>query len=104
MQLGVRDIDVEDVALSYPFCATFFDDIEFTEAGVYNYIIKEVVPSTAKNAAGDAYVRNDAQDAFAAKAGSCELVKLPGLRHELYMNEGEGLRQYWEKIFAFYEA
>ena len=28
MQLGVRDIDVEDVALSYPFCATFFDDIE----------------------------------------------------------------------------
>ena len=28
LQLGVRDIDVEDVVMSYPFCVTYFDDIE----------------------------------------------------------------------------
>ena len=60
------------------------------------------IPVLLFQAEKDAYVRNDAQDAFAARARNCELVKLPGLRHELYMNGGEGLRAYWEKIFAFY--
>ncbi len=59
------------------------------------------IPVLLFQAEKDSYVRNDAQDAFAAKAPTCELVKLPGLRHELYMNGGEGLREYWEKIFAF---
>ncbi|MBR3474919.1 MAG: alpha/beta hydrolase [Oscillospiraceae bacterium] len=61
------------------------------------------IPVLLFQAEKDVYVRNDAQDAFAEKAATCELVKLPGLRHELYMNGGEGLREYWEKIFAFYE-
>ena len=59
------------------------------------------IPVLLFQAEKDSYVRNDAQDAFAAKAPTCELVKLPGLRHELYMNGGKGLREYWEKIFAF---
>ena len=62
------------------------------------------IPVLLLQAEKDAYVRNDAQDAFAARAKTCELVKLPGLRHELYINEGEGLRTYWERIFTFYEA
>ena len=61
------------------------------------------VPVLLFQAEKDSYVRNDAQDAFAARAKTCELVKLPGLRHELYVNEGESLRRYWERIFAFYE-
>ncbi len=61
------------------------------------------IPVLLLQAEKDSYVRNDAQDVFAERAQTCELVKLPGLRHELYMNEGEGLREYWEKIFAFYE-
>ena len=61
------------------------------------------IPVLLFQAEKDSYVRNDAQDAFAARAKTCELVKLPGLRHELYVNEGESLRRYWERIFAFYE-
>ena len=60
------------------------------------------IPVLLFQAEKDSYVRNDAQDAFAARAKTCRLVKLPGLRHELFFNEGPGLQDYWEQIFAFY--
>ncbi len=60
------------------------------------------IPVLLFQAEKDAYVRNGAQDAFAALAKDCELVKFPGMRHELYASEGDVLRAYWEKIFAFY--
>ena len=60
------------------------------------------IPVLLFQAEKDAYVKNEAQDAFAAAAKSCELVKLPGMRHELYVSEGDALRAYWEKILAFY--
>ena len=62
------------------------------------------IPVLLFQAEKDAYVENGAQDAFAARASSCRLVKRPGMRHELYFSEGEQLREYWEEIFAFYEA
>ncbi len=67
-------------------------------------IAKIQIPLLLFQAENDVFVVNAAQDEFAAKAKNCELVKLPGMRHELYMNGDEGLRQYWEKIFAFYEG
>jgi lysophospholipase len=67
-------------------------------------IAKIRVPVLLFQAEKDAFVVNPAQDAFAAHCKSCELVKLPGLRHELYFNSGEGLQTYWEKIFAFLAA
>ena len=71
--------------------------------GAAGQIARIKIPVLMFQAEKDVFVKNDAQDAFAAKAGTCRLVKLPGLRHELYFNEGEGLRQYWERIFSFYE-
>ena len=67
-------------------------------------IAKIRIPVLLFQAEKDSYVKNESQDAFAAKAPGCELVKLPGMRHELYFAEGEALRHYWEKIFAFLEA
>lgn len=66
-------------------------------------IAKIRIPVLLFQAGNDVFVKNAAQDAFAAKAKSCELVKLPGLRHELYFSDGESLRSYWEKIFEFLE-
>lgn len=65
-------------------------------------IAKIRIPVLMFQAEKDTFVKNAAQDEFAAKAKNCELVKLPGLRHELYFNEGESLQAYWERIFAFY--
>ena len=67
-------------------------------------IAKIRIPVLLFQAEKDTYVKNASQDAFAAKAPNCELVKLPGMRHELYSVEGETLRNYWEKIFAFLES
>ena len=67
-------------------------------------IAKIRIPVLLFQAEKDSYVKNESQDAFAAKAPGCELVKLPGMRHELYFAEGEALRHYWETIFAFLEA
>jgi lysophospholipase len=67
-------------------------------------IAKIRIPVLLFQAEKDTYVKNESQDAFAAKAPNCELVKLPGMRHELYSAEGEKLQNYWEKIFAFLES
>ena len=65
-------------------------------------IAKIQIPVLLFQAEKDTFVKNAAQDAFAAKLPNCTLVKLPGLRHELYFNTTEGLQSYWERIFAFY--
>ncbi len=67
-------------------------------------IAKIRIPVLLFQAEKDAYVKNESQDAFAALAPSCKLIKLPGMRHELYFTEGESLRNYWETIFAFLEG
>ena len=61
------------------------------------------IPVLLFQAEKDVYVKNASQDLFAAKVPTCEMVKMPGLRHELYFSDGENLRRYWEKIFAFLE-
>lgn len=62
------------------------------------------IPVLLFQAEKDSFVKNESQDAFAAKAPSCRLVKMPGMRHELYFAEGETLRKYWEEIFSFLES
>ena len=61
------------------------------------------VPILLFQAGSDTFVKNDAQDEFAAAAPHCTLQKMPGLRHELYFSDTETLKQYWGQIFAFYE-
>ena len=60
------------------------------------------VPVLLFQAGRDTFVVDAAQDAFAAKAPSCELVKLPELRHELYFSKDADLQAYWEKVFTFF--
>ena len=59
------------------------------------------VPVLLLQAGRDTYVRNDMQELFAARVPSCELVRYPELRHELYMSDLREQVPYWEKIFAF---
>ncbi len=59
------------------------------------------VPVLLLQAGQDTYVRADAQERFAARVKGCELVRRPGLKHELYMSDSAELIPYWEKIFAF---
>ena len=59
------------------------------------------VPVLLLQAGRDAYVRNDVQELFAARVPSCELVRYPELRHELYISDLREQVPYWEKIFAF---
>lgn len=59
------------------------------------------IPVLLFQAEKDVYVKNEAQDLFAAKVPTCQLVKMPGMRHELYMSGGETRAAYWDRIFAF---
>lgn len=52
----------------------------------------------------DTYVVNPAQDAFAAKVKKCRLVRMPGLRHELYVSDSPVLQRYWKTVFDFLES
>jgi lysophospholipase len=60
------------------------------------------IPLLLFQAGNDTFVKNEAQDEFAAAAPDCTFVKMPGLKHELFFSEGETLREYWERIFDFY--
>ena len=59
------------------------------------------IPVLLCQAGRDTYVRNDAQERFAARVPGCELVRYPELRHELYVSDLREQVPYWEKIFAF---
>ncbi len=62
------------------------------------------IPVLLFQAEHDTYVVNPAQDSFAAKAKNCRLVRMPGLRHELYVSDSPVLQGYWETVFAFLES
>ena len=64
-------------------------------------IAKILVPILLFQAGDDRYVRNASQDIFASRAKSCQLVRMPGLRHELYFSPDSQLQFYWTKIFDF---
>lgn len=59
------------------------------------------IPVLLFQAENDVFVKNDAQEDFAAKVPSCTLVRMPGMKHELYMCPSEAQKAYWERIFAF---
>ena len=60
------------------------------------------VPVLLFQAGNDTVVKNSAQDLFAARVASCELVRIEGMKHELYMTDSEVLIPYWEKVFSFF--
>ncbi len=60
------------------------------------------IPVLLFQAGRDAYVKNAAQDQFAAQVPSCTLERFPELRHELYVSDTETLKGYWGRIFDFY--
>lgn len=59
------------------------------------------IPVLLFSAELDDVVRGDAQETFAARTAQCELVRVPGVKHEIYMSHKTVLREYWEKLFAF---
>ena len=59
------------------------------------------IPVLLFQAGNDSVVKNDSQDLFVSRLG-CEMVKIPGMKHELYMTDSSVLIPYWEKIFAFF--
>lgn len=62
------------------------------------------IPILLFQAGNDSFVKNESQDLFASRVPGCTIQRMPGLRHELYFNQDEGLQAYWKQIFAFYEA
>ncbi len=60
------------------------------------------IPVLLFQAGADTVVKNASQDLFASRTKGCELVRIPGMKHELYMTDSEVLIPYWEKIFAFF--
>ncbi len=61
------------------------------------------IPVLVLQAGNDTYVDNAAQDRFCSQVPSSRLVRLGGMRHELYMCPEEKQIEYWERIFAFLE-
>ena len=59
------------------------------------------IPVLLCQAGADDVVKNASQDLFASRVPSCELYRVPGMKHELYMTDSPVLIPYWEKIFAF---
>ena len=59
------------------------------------------IPVLLCQAGADTVVKNESQDLFASRTPHCELYKVPGMKHELYMTDSEVLITYWEKVFKF---
>ena len=60
------------------------------------------IPVLLIQAGNDTVVKNASQDLFASRTPTCELVRIPDMKHELYMTDSEVLIPYWEKIFSFF--
>jgi len=61
------------------------------------------IPVLLIQAGNDTVVKNASQDLFASRVKSCELIRVPDMKHELYMTDSDVLIPYWEKIFAFFK-
>ena len=62
------------------------------------------IPVLLCQAGEDTVVKNASQDLFASRVKSCELYRVPGVKHELFMTDSPVLIPYWEKVFSFLEA
>lgn len=61
------------------------------------------VPVLLFQADNDTYVNDGGQNTFAKYAKNCELVFVPGSKHELYKQSDDLLTGYLDKVFEFYE-
>ena len=66
------------------------------------YASRVRVPVLLFQAGNDTVVKNSAQDIFASRVPTCELVRIPNMKHELYMTDSDVLIPYWERIFSFF--
>ena len=61
------------------------------------------IPVLLIQAGNDTVVKNSAQNLFASRVPTCELIRIEGMKHELYMTDSDVLIPYWEKVFAFFQ-
>ena len=59
------------------------------------------IPVLLVQAGNDTVVKNESQDLFVSRTKSCEIYKVPSMKHELYMTDSDVLIPYWEKVFSF---
>lgn len=59
------------------------------------------IPVLLFQAGEDTVVRNVSQNLFANRVPTCEKIRIPGVKHELYMTDLPVQQPYWEKIFSF---
>ena len=59
------------------------------------------IPVLLIQAGQDTVVKNASQELFASQVPSCELHRVLGMKHELFMTDSPVLIPYWEKVFAF---
>lgn len=65
---------------------------------------KATMPILLFQADLETYVRPGGQARFAAKAPRCELVFVPGAKHEIYRERDSILAPYLDRVFAFYRT
>ena len=61
------------------------------------------IPVLLFQAGDDTIVKNSSQDLFFSRIKDGEFIKVPGIKHEIYMADSPVLKPYWEKIFSFYD-
>lgn len=93
--------------LNDPYLQTCAPSIQWGKeaAKACRYIFTEAdyvrIPVLMFQAGEDTVVRNESQDLYASWLDTCEFVKIPGVKHELFMTDTPVLVPYWEKIFDF---
>lgn len=62
------------------------------------------IPVLICQAGRDAWVDNDGQNTFAAKAGNVSIIRFPEAKHEIYASDGQILADYYKAILDFFSA
>lgn len=61
------------------------------------------IPVLLFQAGNDTVVENSAQNLFESRVPSCTLIKVPKMKHELYMTDSDVLIPYWSTVFDFFQ-
>lgn len=67
-------------------------------------IAKVDIPVLLFQAGKDTMVKADAQERFAKYAKNCKMVRFPDAKHTLYLGEDAVLKEYYEKMFSFFDG
>lgn len=59
------------------------------------------IPVLLIQAGNDTVVKNASQDLFVSRS-NCDVFRVEGMKHELYMTDSDVLIPYWERVFDFF--